>query len=124
MKTKYIYLLLQLRVGSGQYYGHFFLDNNLVVNAGDMMNKMGDDAKDSGNEKEDVSVRGKWIRVQRDIDNERRRNERLYHAFLPRPLAMAIQKGEYPDAGNYMSCKCYYVLLLLLLFLHLVTYRN
>lgn len=115
---------MQLRVGSGQYYGHFFLDNNLVVNAGDMMNKMSDDAKDSGNEKEDVSVRGKWIRVQRDLDNERRRNERLYHAFLPRPLAMAIQKGEYPDAGNYTSCKCYYVLLLLLLFLHLVTYKN
>lgn len=113
IKTKCMYLFLQLRVGSGQYYGHFFLDNNLIVNAGDMMNKMGDDAKDSGNEKEDASVRGKWIRVQRDLENERRRNERLYHAFLPRPLAMAIQKGEYPEAGNYTCCKCYYVLLLL-----------
>lgn len=47
----------------GYYYGYFFLDNNLVVNVGDMMNKMGDDVKDFGNEKEDVSVRGKWIWV-------------------------------------------------------------
>lgn len=100
------------RVGTGQYYGHFFLDNNLLVNAGDMMNRMGDGDKDSGTEKDDVSVRGKWVRLQRDLENERYRNQRIYHAFLPRPLVMTIQKGEIPEAGT-----CMHILLLVACFL-------
>ncbi|XP_062600671.1 guanylate cyclase soluble subunit beta-2-like [Saccostrea cucullata] len=92
---------MAFRVGSGQYYGHFFLDNNSLINAGEMMNRMGDDDKDDGNEKEIGNVRTKWIRVQRDLDNERNRNERLYHAFLPRSLALTIQKEELPGAGYY-----------------------
>lgn len=95
------YSMLKSRVGTGQYYGHFFLDNNLLVNAGDMMNRMGDGDKDSGTEKDDVNVRGKWVRLQRDLENERYRNQRIYHAFLPRPLALTIQKGEIPEAGMY-----------------------
>ena len=103
---------IKSRVGTGQYYGHFFLDNNLLVNAGDMMNRMGDGDKDSGAEKDDVSVRGKWVRLQRDLENERYRNQRIYHAFLPRPLAMTIQKGEIPEAGMYniTSCSCSFFL--------------
>lgn len=94
------------RVASGQYYGHFFLDNNLLVNAGDMMNRVGDDEKDAGNEKEKGNVRTKWIRVQRDLENESHRNDRLYHAFLPRPLAVSIRKGEIPGAGDIFNITC------------------
>ncbi|KAJ8310639.1 hypothetical protein KUTeg_012504 [Tegillarca granosa] len=56
-----------------------------------------------------TDVRDRLNRTQKDLDNERQKNESLYYTFLPRPIADVVRKGTIPGAVHFLpmvaACK-------------------
>lgn len=45
-------------------------------------------------------LRDRLHRTQRELDNERHRNEALYQAFLPKDVVDLVHRGQVPTGGK------------------------
>ncbi|KAK3095852.1 hypothetical protein FSP39_020028 [Pinctada imbricata] len=94
------------RVGTGKYYGHFLMESGVLAHDGHYGTS---GTVSDGDEKGMLEAEGKgsfparsrWNMLQRELDNERVKNDCLYHAFLPRPVAHMVRSGIIPPGEMF-----------------------